>query len=245
MVTNPQTATGPELRLDKVGKTFGLHRALADVSLAFASGQVAAVLGPNGAGKSTLLSLLSTLGQPTQGTITFGGERLFRGSPLRALIGYVGHEPGLYGDLSARQNLRLFASLYGLSDADRRVEEMLVRVGLEGSPREAAVRTFSRGMLQRLALARACELILLGRRISAEEACAYGLVTRVEPAGAGDAVQALLGKSAAVLRLAKQAMRAGSLEEGERAYVEKLLPLPDCAEGVRAFLEKRTPRWEP
>jgi cyclohexa-1,5-dienecarbonyl-CoA hydratase len=98
---------------------------------------------------------------------------------------------------------------------------------------------------RRIGWTRACELILLGRRISAEEACAYGLVTRVEPAGAGDAVQALLGKSAAVLRLAKQAMRAGSLEEGERAYVEKLLPLPDCAEGVRAFLEKRTPRWEP
>jgi heme exporter protein A len=144
-----------QLRLDKVGKTFGRHRALADVSLTFAPGRVAAVLGPNGAGKSTLLGLLSTLAQPSQGTITLGEDRLTRGTPLRALIGYVGHEPGLYGDLSARQNLRLFAALYGLAEPDRRIDEMLARVGLDSARREVAVRTFSRGMLQRLALARA------------------------------------------------------------------------------------------
>jgi heme exporter protein A len=152
---NSQLTSLRELRLEKVGKVFGRHRALAEVSLTFAAGQVAAVLGPNGAGKSTLLSLLSTLAQPSQGTISFGDQLLTRGSPLRALIGYVGHEPGLYGDLSARQNLRLFASLYGLAEADRRINEMLVRVGLEAVRREVAVRTFSRGMLQRLALARA------------------------------------------------------------------------------------------
>ncbi len=150
-----QAASPRDLRLDQVGKSFGRHRALADVSLTFAAGEVAAVLGPNGAGKSTLLALLSTLMQPTQGTITLDGQRLIRGSPLRALIGYVGHEPGLYGDLSAQQNLRLFASLYGVPEPDRRIEEMLARVGLPSARRPAAVRTFSRGMLQRLALARA------------------------------------------------------------------------------------------
>ena len=113
------------------------------------------MLGPNGAGKSTLLSLLSTLSQPSQGRITLGDEALSRHSPLRASIGYVGHEPGVYGDLSARHNLRLFASLYGLDSAERRIEDMLARVGLDSVRREAAVRTFSRGMLQRLALARA------------------------------------------------------------------------------------------
>jgi heme exporter protein A len=142
------------LRLVNVGKTFGRHRALADVSLAFVPGRVAAVLGPNGAGKSTLLGLLSTLSQPSQGRITLGDEELSRHSPLRATIGYVGHEPGVYGDLSARQNLRLFASLYGMASAER-IDEMLARVGLDGVRREAAARTFSRGMLQRLALARA------------------------------------------------------------------------------------------
>jgi heme exporter protein A len=74
---------------------------------------------------------------------------------LRACIGYVGHEPGVYGDLSARQNLRLFASLYGIADPERRIDEMLARVGLDRVHRETAARTFSRGMLQRLALARA------------------------------------------------------------------------------------------
>jgi heme exporter protein A len=143
------------LRLVNVGKTFGRHRALADVSLAFVPGRVAAVLGPNGAGKSTLLGLLSTLSQPSQGRITLGDEELSRHSPIRASIGYVGHEPGVYGDLSARQNLRLFASLYGLANAERCIDEMLARVGLEGVRSEAAARTFSRGMLQRLALARA------------------------------------------------------------------------------------------
>jgi heme exporter protein A len=143
------------LRLVNVGKIFGRHRALADVSLAFVPGRVAALLGPNGAGKSTLLGLLSTLSQPSQGRITLGDEDLSRHSPLRARIGYVGHEPGVYGDLSARQNLRLFASLYGLASAERRIDEMLARVGLDGVRREAAARTFSRGMLQRLALARA------------------------------------------------------------------------------------------
>ena len=143
------------LRLMNVGKTFGRHRALVDVSLAFLPGQVAAVLGPNGAGKSTLLGLLSTLSQPSQGRITIGDEQLSRHSFLRATIGYVGHEPGVYGDLSAWRNLRLFASLYGIANAERRIDEMLARVGLQGVRREAAARTFSRGMLQRLALARA------------------------------------------------------------------------------------------
>ncbi len=59
-------------------------------------------------------------------------KTLSRHSPLRATIGYVGHEPGVYGDLSARQNLRLFASLYGIAGADRRIDEMLARVGLDG-----------------------------------------------------------------------------------------------------------------
>jgi len=144
-----------ELRLVNVGKTFGRHRALADVSLAFVPGRVAAVLGPNGAGKSTLLGLLSTLSQPSQGRIILGDEDLSRHSRLRASIGYVGHEPGVYGDLSARQNLRLFASLYGIANGERRIDEMLARVGLDGVRREAAARTFSRGMLQRLSLARA------------------------------------------------------------------------------------------
>jgi heme exporter protein A len=140
------------LSLSGIGKTFGRHRALIDVNVSFESGAVAAVLGPNGAGKSTMLAILSTLVRPSNGQLTFGDEGA-RGELDRARIGYVGHEPGLYGDLTARQNLELFARLYGVPAL--RVDEMLARVNLADVRRDAITRTFSRGMQQRLALARA------------------------------------------------------------------------------------------
>ncbi len=145
----------PPVALRKVGKTYDRHRALMDVSAELAPGQVTAIVGPNGAGKSTLLGLLSTLVPPSAGSITWGAEPLGRRSRLRADIGYVGHEPGVYGDLTARQNLALFAALYGVADGVAQAEGLLSRVGLADGAREAACRTFSRGMLQRLALARA------------------------------------------------------------------------------------------
>jgi heme exporter protein A len=146
---------GPSLCLAGVGKTFGRHRALIDLSVTFDSGEVAVVLGPNGAGKSTLLGILSTLVRPTSGQVTFDGRAVDRHGDVRTAIGYVGHEPGLYADLTARQNLTLFAGLYGVPDAAGLTERMLARVGLGDVRREAIVRTFSRGMMQRLALARA------------------------------------------------------------------------------------------
>jgi len=143
------------LRLRGIGKTYGGRRALVDVNAELASGQVTAIVGPNGAGKSTLLGILSTLVTPTAGELRWDAEVLARGSMARAAIGYVGHEPGMYGDLSATQNLILFAELYGLDRPGARATAMLARVGLGDVPPDAAVRTFSRGMQQRLALARA------------------------------------------------------------------------------------------
>jgi heme exporter protein A len=143
------------LSLRQIGKTYGGRRALIDVSAELGAGQVTAVVGPNGAGKSTLLGILSTLVTPTTGQLRWGGDALDRGSAARSLIGYVGHEPGVYGDLGAIQNLQLFAELYGLSRPGERAAAMLARVGLGDVPADAAVRTFSRGMQQRLALARA------------------------------------------------------------------------------------------
>jgi heme exporter protein A len=143
------------LELRRVGKIYGGRRALADVSARFEPGRVAAVLGPNGAGKSTLLGILATLLAPASGEVRWGDEALVRGSPLRARIGYVGHDPGLYGDLTAVENLRLFAALYGRDRAPARARTLLERVGLADAPADVPVRGFSRGMLQRLALARA------------------------------------------------------------------------------------------
>ena len=136
------------LVLRQVGKIYGGRRALADVSARFEPGRVAAVLGPNGAGKSTLLA-------PASGEVRWGDATLERGSPLRARIGYVGHDPGLYGDLTAEENLRLFAGLHGRDHGPTRARTLLERVGLADAAPDVAVRGFSRGMLQRLALARA------------------------------------------------------------------------------------------
>ena len=143
------------LVLDAVGKLYGGRRALASVSTRFEPGRVAAILGPNGAGKSTLLGILSTLVAPSSGAVTWGAERLLRGSHLRARIGYVGHDPGLYGELTAAENLTLFAGLYGTDATPTRIAALLTRVGLSDVPSDAPARTFSRGMMQRLALARA------------------------------------------------------------------------------------------
>jgi heme exporter protein A len=92
---------------------------------------------------------------PTTGRVVWGNVELKRGSPARASLGYVGHEPGLYLDLGALANLHLFARFYGLDDVEGRARALLDRVGLSDVPRDAPVRTFSRGMQQRLALARA------------------------------------------------------------------------------------------
>ena len=156
MPTDDTAAARPtSVIVDKVGRNFGRHRALIDVSTTLEPGEITAILGPNGAGKSTLLGILATLVAPTTGHVRWGDTELRRGSPARAALGFVGHEPGLYMDLGALPNLELFARLYGLPDANRRSRALLDRVGLGDAPIDAPVRTFSRGMQQRLALARA------------------------------------------------------------------------------------------
>ncbi len=143
------------LRVAKVCKSYGRQRALVEVSLTFEPGRVAAIVGPNGAGKTTLLGILSTLSRPTSGEIFLADELITRNPAARQTIGYVGHEPGVYPDLSARQNLRIFASLYAVTDAETRITSMLERVDLADVRSDLPARAYSRGMLQRLALARA------------------------------------------------------------------------------------------
>jgi len=136
-----------------LGKRFGSQQALADLDLELRIGESLTLFGPNGAGKTTLIKLLATVLEPSAGRLRLFGEE--RAKPLlRRRIGFVSHGSFLYGELTALENLRFYADLYGLTGAHARIEEMLAEVGLEAW-KERPLKSFSRGMEQRLALARA------------------------------------------------------------------------------------------
>ncbi len=136
-------------------KRFGYTVVLRGVSLDVPAGQTVVLLGPNGAGKTTLLRILATLLKPSAGQVFVDGHDLVRHpEAVRHLLGYVSHQPLLYPDLSARENLRFYARLYGMEKPDTRIDEMLEIVGLSRRG-DDLVRTFSRGMVQRLTIARA------------------------------------------------------------------------------------------
>ncbi len=128
---------------------------LRGVDLHVGEGQVMALLGANGAGKTTLLRIISGLAKPERGTISLGGVSFkAAGHELRRYIGLVSHAPLLYDHLTAEENLRFFAAMYDLQDPAERIEAVLRGVDLWARRRDA-VRTYSRGMVQRLAIGRA------------------------------------------------------------------------------------------
>jgi heme exporter protein A len=136
-------------------KAFGAQVALDGIDLDLPAGTFLTLLGPNGAGKTTLLRLFAGLSRPSGGELRVLGAVPGPGAAdLRARVGLVSHAPQLYADLSAEENLRFFAALYGIPDPDARIDAALARVELR-SRRADAVRTFSRGMTQRLSIARA------------------------------------------------------------------------------------------
>ena len=136
-------------------KAFGTRRALDGVSFELPEGAFLSIFGPNGAGKTTLLRVLATLARPTGGEASVCGVDL-KEEPdkARGLIGMISHQSMLYPDLTAEENLMLYAELYGVADPKARVSELLEAVGLSHR-RLDAVRTFSRGMTQRVSIARA------------------------------------------------------------------------------------------
>ncbi len=143
------------IQVKSLVKSFGPVVALRGVNLAVAEGEFVTLVGPNGAGKTTLLRILATLSRPTSGRVSIGGHALpERAAKARRQIGLVSHQPLLYGDLSAKENLRFYGRIYGVADLEARIDEVLSIVGL-AHRRHHLVRTFSRGMQQRLAIARA------------------------------------------------------------------------------------------
>ncbi|HQZ23647.1 MAG TPA: heme ABC exporter ATP-binding protein CcmA [Thermoflexales bacterium] len=142
------------LLAQNIVKFYGLRPVLRGASLAVDGGEFVAMLGANGSGKSTLLRVLATLGRPEKGSLEICGvDALAHGDLARQHIGVVMHQSMLYPDLSAKENLMFHARLHGLADAPARVTRALERVNLAARADDPA-RMFSRGMIQRLTLAR-------------------------------------------------------------------------------------------
>jgi len=149
------TSAASIARAEELGREIDGQRILREITFDIRAGEYVALLGANGAGKSTLLKVLATLVPPSQGRLALFDQVVNGGAPaIRARLGMIGHASMMYRDLSARQNLVLFGRLYGVRDPDGRATELLDLVGLRRRA-DDAVRTFSRGMAQRAAIARA------------------------------------------------------------------------------------------
>ena len=143
------------ITVKKLVTRFGLKTVLRGVDFEVQPGEFVALLGPNGAGKTTFLRILASLSRPSLGNVTIAGYQLpNQAAQVRARLGVVSHLPLLYGDLTADENLHFYARMYNIPNSELRITEVLEMVGLENRRRDL-VRTFSRGMQQRLAIGRA------------------------------------------------------------------------------------------
>jgi heme ABC exporter ATP-binding subunit CcmA len=143
------------IEIKSLTKNFGLKPVLRGLDLAIQPGEFVALLGPNGAGKSTLLRVVASLARPSFGQVRVAGFELpAEAEAVRRLLGVVSHHPLLYTDLTAEENLHFYGELYSVVDLTSRIDSVLEQVGLR-KRRHDLVRTFSRGMTQRLAIGRA------------------------------------------------------------------------------------------
>jgi len=143
------------IQLQQITKTFGARIVLRNLNLTIHEGDFITLMGANGVGKTTLLHLVASLSKPTAGNIIINGYNLAQNAQeLRRFIGLVSHKTLLYDDLTADQNLQFYAKLYNVTQATARIETLLQQVGLWGRQHDP-VRVYSRGMQQRLSIARA------------------------------------------------------------------------------------------
>ena len=195
------------IELDGLTRRYGERVALDEVTLRVPTGATLVVFGPNGAGKSTLLRVLATLLRPHAGSARVLGHELpGDGWAVRGRVGLLGHEPLVFGDLSGRENLRFHARLHRVAPA--RVEELLELVGLRRRA-DDRVHTYSRGMVQRLSVARAVlhepELLLLDEPRA-----------NLDPAAA-DLIEPLIGAASGRTRVITSHDPAGGLAEADLA----------------------------
>ena len=208
-VDEPAGETGAAIEARALRREFGDEPVLVDVSFNLDAGATLVVLGPNGAGKSTLLRMLATLLRPTAGDLTvLGAELPRRAWRARGRIGYLGHEPLLYRDLTLAEALGFHARLHGLENPDGRIAELLDIVGL-ARRRDQLVRTLSAGQLQRAAVCRCVlhrpALLLL------DEPGAH-----LDPSGL-DTVEPLIGRDTGATRVVVTHDVEGGLASADRA----------------------------
>jgi heme exporter protein A len=145
---------GTMLELRNMTKLLGEKLVLRNITLTLEKGEILAVIGPNGAGKSTFFKCTVGLLQPTSGEILLNGKLVKKNSgEVKQRIGFLGHESFLYNTLSPLENLKFYGKLYKVKDLDRKANDLLEEVGLYLF-RDMPIRSFSRGMMQRLAIAR-------------------------------------------------------------------------------------------
>lgn len=150
-----RVADMPVIETQGLTKSFGSIYALRQVNLSVRQGEFLTIFGPNGAGKTTLIRILSTLTKASSGRISVGGFSLdTEPEKIRRQIGVIAHQTFLYEELTAEENLRFYGRLYDVPDLKRKIESIISEVGLELRQQDR-VRTFSRGMQQRLSIARA------------------------------------------------------------------------------------------
>jgi heme exporter protein A len=207
---------------------------LRGINLCIQAGEYVAILGANGTGKSTLLKLLSRLTAPTSGEIVLFGQPARRdASEIRRRIGLIDHQSLLYRDLTPTENLAFFGGLYGLPDIPRRIATLLGRFGLQQRANDP-VKTFSRGMVQRLAIARALlhdpDLLLADEPFTGLDAPSIDLVERVfaDLVAEGKTIIMVNHSVEQTLRLADRAivLRGGRVamdQPTHRLYIDELL----------------------
>jgi heme exporter protein A len=155
--TPPPAPVAPVLAIDvrRLWKYFGHFAALRGLDLELEQGKFLTIFGPNGAGKTTLIKVLSTQIKPTEGSVVLAGQDVVSGAhALRRRIGVISHNTYLYPSLSAHENLVFYGKMYGVDDLEDRATKLLEQVGLYGR-QDDRVATYSRGMQQRLSIARA------------------------------------------------------------------------------------------
>ena len=149
-----QTGGGPVVATENLTRNFGARRAVDDVTVSVGAGEALAIFGPNGAGKTTLLRMLGGILRPTSGKARVGGVYLPGGSDVRRRIGIVSHHSLLYDALTPRENVEFAARLYGVANASEKAERALSSMQILDRA-DTPVRSLSRGMKQRVSVARA------------------------------------------------------------------------------------------